>query len=101
MTAHRALEEAVLTDKQNFVKTQVGQEWVNLIYRGFYFEPLRENLEAFILDSQKTVSGEITLKLTPGRVDAVAVKSKNILKSSEGALCSVCNMVRSRIKRIY
>ncbi len=85
MIAHRALEEAVLTDKQNFVKTQVGQEWVNLVYRGFYFEPLRENLEAFLLDSQKTVSGEITLKLTPGRVDAVAVKSKNILKSSEGS----------------
>jgi argininosuccinate synthase len=85
MSAHRALEEAVLTDKQNFVKSQVGQEWVNLVYRGFYFEPLRENLEAFLLDSQKTVSGEVTLKLTPGRVDAVAVKSKNILKSPEGA----------------
>ncbi len=84
MSAHRALEEAVLTDKQNFVKSQVGQEWVNLVYRGFYFEPLRENLEAFLLDSQKTVSGEVTLKLTPGRVDAVAVKSKNILKSTEG-----------------
>ena len=85
MSAHRALEEAVLTDKQNFVKSQVGQEWVNLVYRGFYFEPLRENLEAFLFDSQKTVSGEVTLKLTPGRVDAVAVKSKNILKSPEGA----------------
>ena len=85
MSAHRALEEAVLTDKQNFVKSQVGQEWINLVYRGFYFEPLRENLEAFLLDSQKTVSGEVTLKLTPGRVDAVAVKSKNILKSAEGA----------------
>jgi len=85
MSAHRALEEAVLTDKQNFVKAQVGQEWVNLVYRGFYFEPLRENLEAFLLDSQKTVSGEVTLKLTPGRVDAVAVKSKNILKSPEGS----------------
>ena len=85
MSAHRALEEAVLTDKQNFIKSQVGQEWVNLVYRGFYFEPLRENLEAFLFDSQKTVSGEVTLKLTPGRVDAVAVKSKNILKSPEGA----------------
>ena len=85
MSAHRALEEAVLTDKQNFVKSQVGQEWVNLVYRGFYFEPLRENLEAFLLDSQKTVSGEVTLKLTPGKVDAVAVNSKNILKSPEGA----------------
>tara|TARA_Y100000385_G_scaffold257897_1_gene285475 strand:+ start:101 stop:1297 length:1197 start_codon:yes stop_codon:yes gene_type:complete len=85
MSAHRALEEAVLTDKQNFIKSQVGQEWVNLVYRGFYFEPLRENLEAFLFDSQKTVSGEVTLKLTPGKVDAVAVKSKNILKSPEGA----------------
>ena len=84
-SAHRALEETVLTDKQNYVKAQVGQEWVNLVYRGFYFEPLRENLEAFLNDSQKTVSGEVTLKLTPGRVDAVAVKSKNILKSPEGA----------------
>ena len=85
MSAHRALEETVLTDKQNYVKAQVGQEWVNLVYRGIYFEPLRENLEAFLHDSQKTVSGEVTLKLTPGRVDAVAVKSKNILKSPEGA----------------
>jgi len=85
MSAHKALEEAVLTDKQNIVKTQVGQEWVNLVYRGFYFEPLRENLEAFLLDSQKTVTGEVTLKLSPGRVDAVAVKSKNILKSPEGS----------------
>ena len=85
MSAHRALEETVLTDKQNYVKAQVGQEWVNLVYRGFYFEPLRGNLEAFLHDSQKTVSGEVTLKLTPGRVDAVAVKSKNILKSPEGA----------------
>ena len=84
MAAHRALEESVLTDKQNAVKTQVGQEWVNLVYKGFYFEPLRENLEAFLTDSQKTVSGEITLKLSPGKVDAVAVKSKNILMSPEG-----------------
>jgi argininosuccinate synthase len=85
MAAHRALEESVLTDKQNAVKTQVGQEWVNLVYRGFYFEPLRENLEAFLLDSQKNVTGEVTLNLTPGRVDAVAVNSKNILRSPEGA----------------
>ena len=84
MAAHRALEESVLTDKQNVVKTYIGQEWVNLVYKGFYFEPLRENLEAFLADSQKTVSGEITVKLSPGKVDAVAVKSKNILMSPEG-----------------
>ena len=89
MSAHRALEEAVLTDKQNFVKSQVGQEWVNLVYRGFYFEPLRENLEAFLLDSQKTVSGEVTLKLTPGRVDAVAVNQKIFLRAQRELMLSL------------
>ena len=84
MAAHRALEESVLTDRQNVTKTQMGQEWVNLVYKGFYFEPLRENIEAFLKDSQKNVSGEVTVLLGPGRVDAVAVRSENILSSNDG-----------------
>lgn len=85
MAAHRALEEAVLTDKQNIVKSKIGQEWVDLVYKGFYFEPLRENLEAFLTDSQKLVTGEVIVQLNPGKADAVAVKSKNILISNEGS----------------
>jgi argininosuccinate synthase len=85
MTAHRALEESVLTDKQNVVKSKIGQEWVDLVYKGFYFEPLRENLEAFLTDSQKLVTGEVIVQLSPGKADAVAVKSKNILISNEGS----------------
>ena len=37
MIAHRALEESVLTDRQNIVKTKIGKECVDLVYRGFYF----------------------------------------------------------------
>ena len=85
MSAHRALEESVLTDKQNTFKRAVGQEWVNLVYRGFFFEPLRENLESFLVDSQKNVTGEVLINLSPGKVEALAVQSKNILKSQEGA----------------
>ena len=59
MTAHRALEESVLTDKQNVVKSKIGQEWVDLVYKGFYFEPLRENLEAFLTEKKKLVTGEV------------------------------------------
>jgi len=84
MSAHRALEESVLTDKQNTFKRAVGQEWVNLVYRGFFFEPLRENLESFLVDSQKNVTGEVLINLSPGKVEALAVQSKNILKSQEG-----------------
>jgi argininosuccinate synthase len=85
MTAHRALEESVLTDKQNVVKSKIGQEWVDLVYKGFYFEPLRENLEAFLNDSQKLVTVEVIVQLSPGKADAVAVQSKNILISNEGS----------------
>ena len=83
MCAHRALEESILTDKQNNVKTKIGKEWVDLVYKGFYFEPLRENLEAFLLDSQKHVTGEVIVNLSPGKAEAVSVKSKNILISAE------------------
>jgi len=85
MAAHRALEECVLTEKQNNFKAQVGQEWVNLVYKGFYFDPLRENLELFLEGSQASVTGDVTLELSPGKSEAVQVKSKNILISSEGS----------------
>ena len=85
MAAHRALEESVLTDKQNYFKSQVGQAWVNLVYRGFFFDPLREDLEAFLESSQKKVTGEVTLRITAARVEAIAVNSKNLLISNEGS----------------
>tara|TARA_B100000929_G_scaffold289136_1_gene279041 strand:+ start:287 stop:1480 length:1194 start_codon:yes stop_codon:yes gene_type:complete len=85
MAAHRALEECVLTDKQNYFKAQVGQAWVNLVYRGFFFDPLREDLETFLESSQKKVTGEVTLRITAARVEAVAVNSKNLLISDEGS----------------
>jgi argininosuccinate synthase len=98
MAAHRALEEAVLTDKQNIVKSKIGQEWVDLVYKGFYFEPLRENLEAFLTDSQKLVTGEVMVQLSPGKVDAVAVKSKNILISNEGSYAQSATWSESESK---
>jgi len=98
MCAHRALEEAVLTDKQNNVKTKIGKEWVDLVYKGFYFEPLRENLEAFLSDSQKNVTGEVMVNLSPGKVDAVSVKSKNILISTEGTYAQSATWSESESK---
>ena len=98
MCAHRALEEAVLTDKQNNVKTKIGKEWVDLVYKGFYFEPLRENLEAFLLDSQKNVTGEVMVNLSPGKAEAVSVKSKNILISAEGTYAQSATWSESESK---
>ena len=79
LAAHRALEEAVLTKQQNRFKPEVARKWVELVYEGFYHDPLKTDLEAFLASSQRMVNGEVVLRTTGGRVDAVAVRSPHLL----------------------
>ncbi len=79
LTAHRALEEAVLSAHQNSFKPAVAQKWVELVYKGFFFEPLKRDLEAFLQSSQAHVSGEVTLETQGGVCHAVEVASDHVL----------------------
>ena len=79
LAAHRALEEAVLTKQQNRFKPEVARKWVELVYEGFFHDPLKTDLEAFLASSQRMVSGEVVLRTPGGRVDAVAVRSPHLL----------------------
>lgn len=79
LVAHRALEEAVLTKQQNRFKPEVARRWVELVYEGFFHDPLKTDLEAFLASSQATVNGAVTLETHGGSVTAVAVESKHIL----------------------
>ncbi|WP_298579983.1 argininosuccinate synthase [uncultured Luteimonas sp.] len=81
LAAHRALEEAVLSKQQNRFKPEVARKWVELVYEGFYHDPLKTDLEAFLASSQAMVEGEVVLETRGGRVDAVAVKSPRLLHS--------------------
>ena len=81
LTAHRALEEAVLTKHQNRFKPEVARKWVELVYEGFYNDPLKTNLEAFLHSSQACVNGEVVIETQGGRVDAVAVRSPHLLNA--------------------
>lgn len=81
LVAHRALEEAVLTKQQNRFKPDVARKWVELAYEGFYHDPLKTDLEAFLASTQRMVNGEVVLETRGGRVDAVAVRSPHILNS--------------------
>ncbi len=79
LTAHRALEEAVLSAHQNSFKPMVAQKWVELVYKGFFFEPLKRDLEAFLTSTQAFVTGEVTLETQGGLCHAVAVSSDRVL----------------------
>jgi len=81
LTAHRALEEAVLSKQQNRFKPEVARKWVELVYEGFFHDPLKTDLEAFLASSQATVNGTVTLETNGGSVGAVAVESKHILNA--------------------
>jgi argininosuccinate synthase len=79
LVAHRALEEAVLSAHQNAFKPAVAQKWVELVYKGFFFEPLKRDLEAYLESSQAFVTGEVVLETHGGAVHAVSVTSPHVL----------------------
>src|SRR5690606_17038571 len=70
LAAHRALEEAVLSKQQNRFKPDVARKWVELVYEGFFHDPLKTDLEAFLASSQRMVNGEVVLETHGGRVEA-------------------------------
>ncbi|MEN6306054.1 MAG: argininosuccinate synthase, partial [Armatimonadia bacterium] len=50
--------------------------WSELVYYGLWFTPLREAIDAFITETQKTVTGKVTVKLYKGNCEAVARESE-------------------------
>ena len=81
LAAHRALEEAVLSKHQNRFKPDVARKWVELVYEGFYHDPLKADLESFLASSQRCVNGEVVIETQGGTVGAVALRSPHLLNA--------------------
>lgn len=78
-TAHHELESICL-DKDTFrYKEQIALRYADLVYNGKWFTPLREALDAFVQATQKTVSGEVRMKLYKGSVIITGRKSPHSL----------------------
>jgi len=75
--AHTALEEMVLDKSTREYKSLLAQRYSELVYNGLWFTPLREAIDAFVDRTQKSVSGEVKLKLYKGNVSVVGRKSPN------------------------
>jgi argininosuccinate synthase len=83
LKAHQALEALVLTQSELKFKKQVDLEWGQLAYQGLWFDPYKEDLEAFIGATQRRVSGQIRLRLFKGSVTILGRKSAWALYSEE------------------
>jgi len=75
LAAHQALEDTVNTRFQNQFRKLISDRWAELVYAGFFYEPHKHDLEAYLGSSQKFVTGEVTLRTGGGTVTAVAVDS--------------------------
>ena len=79
MAAHRALMETVNTRLQNQFRHIIAARWAELVYVGFFFEPHKADLEAYLESSNQFVTGTVRLRSEGGEISAVAVESDFIL----------------------
>ena len=79
--AHQVLETLCLDRDTQHYKELVANRFAELVYFGQWFTPLREALSAFVTETQKTVTGDVTLKLYKGNIINAGVTSPNSLYS--------------------
>jgi len=83
MIAQRALREAVNTRLQNQFQQTVAQRWAELVYTGFFFEPHKYDLEAYLAQANRYATGVVRLSTEGGAVHAVSVGSRYLLKDPD------------------
>jgi argininosuccinate synthase len=81
--AHEQLEMLCLDKETQHYKQLVAQKFADLVYNGQWYTPLREALSAFVDATQKTVTGEVKLKLYKGNIIPAGTTSPYSLYSEE------------------
>lgn len=69
--AHRELEALCLDRETMHFKEQMALRYAELVYYGMWYHTLRESLQAFVTETQKTVSGWVKLKLYKGNATVI------------------------------
>jgi argininosuccinate synthase len=64
--AHSDLEDLTLERDVAHEKARLEPRWAELVYDGLWFSPLKEALDAFFATTQRHVTGEVRLTLSPG-----------------------------------
>ncbi len=81
--AHQVLETICLDRDTQHYKEIIAHRYAELVYFGQWFTPLREALDGFVKETQKTVTGDVRLKLYKGNIINAGVTSPYSLYSEE------------------
>lgn len=88
INAHKEMEFLTLPREVTQFKTQIESQYAKIIYEGLWYSPLRPAIDAFIEETQKSVTGTVKVKLFKGNHVVVARKSPVSLYNEELATYS-------------
>lgn len=83
--AHDVLETITLDKETARTKQYLSIKFADIVYNGQWYTPLREALSAFVTETQKTVTGDVKLKLYKGNIINAGVTSPYTLYDEEVA----------------
>ncbi len=82
LKSHHALEKHVLTKWQLNWKDQLAQFYGNWLHEGQILDPVMRDIEAFLANTQETVSGDVFVQLFPYRFQVLGIESPYDLMNS-------------------
>lgn len=80
--AHHLLEKHILTKQQLYWKEQLANWYGQLMHEALYLEPVMRNIEVFLDDTQKFVSGKVDVELRPYHFTVLGCESPYDLMNS-------------------
>lgn len=81
--AHHLLEKHSLTKQQMYWKEQLSNWYGQLMHEAQFLEPVMRNIETFLDDTQKYVSGEVEVELRPYHFSVLGCNPEFDLMSSK------------------
>lgn len=83
LKAHHALEKHVLTKWQLNWKDQLAQFYGNWLHEGQILDPVMRDIEVFLENSQRNVTGDVFVQLMPYRFQIIGIESPYDLMSAK------------------
>lgn len=81
--AHHALEKHTLTKLQMIIKDQQAMWYGNWLHEGLFLDPVMRDMESFFESTQKKVTGNVFVKLTPYNFSVEGIESVHDLMSKK------------------
>jgi argininosuccinate synthase len=81
--AHHLLEKHTLTKNQLYWKDQLSTWYGNWLHEGQLLDPTMRNIESFLTDTQKNVTGKVFVTLLAYRFLVTGIESENDLMNNK------------------